>query len=65
MSNGLMLLQIIVADMRKVLAKNPQVEQQRLHRIVFLDNVNPENQALMVCMNWFDRYFILKLMILC
>jgi MscS family membrane protein len=65
MSNGLMLLQIIVADMRKVLAKNPQVEQQRLHRSVFLDNVNPENQALMVCMNWFDRYFILKLMILC
>jgi MscS family membrane protein len=65
MSNGLMLLQIIVADMRKVLAKNPQVEQQRLHRRVFLDNVNPENQALMVCMNWFDRYFILKLMILC
>jgi MscS family membrane protein len=65
MKNGLMLLQIIVADMRKVLAKNPQVEQQRLHRRVFLDNVNPENQALMVCMNWFDRYFILKLMILC
>ncbi|MCI22650.1 mechanosensitive ion channel protein 2 chloroplastic-like, partial [Trifolium medium] len=38
---------IIVADMRKVLAKNPQVEQQRLHRRVFLDNINPENQALM------------------
>lgn len=41
-------LQIIVADMRKVLAKNPQIEQQRLHRRVFLDNINPENQALMV-----------------
>lgn len=52
MTNGLMLLQNIVADMRKVLAKNPQVEQQRLHRRVFLDNINPENQALMVCMNW-------------
>jgi MscS family membrane protein len=65
MKNGLMLLQIIVADMRKVLAKNPQVEQQRLHRRVFLDNVNPENQALMVCMNWFECYFILQLMILC
>jgi hypothetical protein len=41
-------LQSIVADMRKVLAKNPQVEQQRLHRRVFLENVNPENQALLV-----------------
>lgn len=41
-------MQIIVADMRKVLAKNPQVEQQRLHRRVFLENVNPENQSLMV-----------------
>ncbi|KAK6154167.1 hypothetical protein DH2020_013806 [Rehmannia glutinosa] len=37
----------IVADMRKVLAKNPQVEQQKLHRRVFLDNINPENQALL------------------
>ncbi|PSS19600.1 Mechanosensitive ion channel protein [Actinidia chinensis var. chinensis] len=37
----------IVADMRKVLAKNPQVEQQRLHRRVFLETINPENQALM------------------
>ncbi|OIV97852.1 hypothetical protein TanjilG_12609 [Lupinus angustifolius] len=36
----------IVADMRKVLSKNPQVEQQKLHRRVFLENVNPENQAL-------------------
>lgn len=34
--------------MRKVLAKNPQVEQQRLHRRVFLENVDPENQALLV-----------------
>lgn len=41
-------MQNIVADMRKVLAKNPQVEQQKLHRRVFLDNINPENQALMV-----------------
>ena len=40
--------QNIVADMRKVLAKNPQVEQQRLHRRIFLENVNPENQALVV-----------------
>lgn len=41
-------MQNIVADMRKVLSKNPQVEQQKLHRRVFLENVNPENQALMV-----------------
>lgn len=44
----LLTMQNIVADMRKVLAKNPQVEQQKLHRRVFLENVNPENQALMV-----------------
>ncbi|KAF3666966.1 Mechanosensitive ion channel protein 3, chloroplastic [Capsicum annuum] len=36
----------IVADMRKVLSKHPLVEQQRLHRRVFLDNIDPENQAL-------------------
>jgi MscS family membrane protein len=41
-------MQNIVADMRKVLAKNPQIEQQRLHRRVFMDNINQENQALMV-----------------
>lgn len=47
-SSSLFFMQTIVADMRKVLAKNPQVEQQRLHRRVFLEDVNPENQALMV-----------------
>lgn len=46
-------LQNIVADMRKVLAKNPQVEQQKLHRRVFLDNVDPENQALLVSIKHF------------
>lgn len=45
----------IVADMRKVLAKNPQVEQQRLHRRVFLDNINPENQALMILVSCFVK----------
>ncbi|KAK6258792.1 hypothetical protein SCA6_013266 [Theobroma cacao] len=45
----------IVADMRKVLAKNPQVEQQRLHRRVFLENVNPENQALLILVSCFVR----------
>ncbi|XP_030455196.1 mechanosensitive ion channel protein 3, chloroplastic-like [Syzygium oleosum] len=43
----------IVADMRKVLAKNPQVEQQKLHRRVFLENINPENQALMILISCF------------
>ncbi|KAK9713144.1 hypothetical protein RND81_06G006600 [Saponaria officinalis] len=45
----------IVADMRKVLAKNPQVEQQRLHRRVFLDNVDPENQALLILISCFVK----------
>ncbi|KAG4114957.1 hypothetical protein ERO13_D12G079900v2 [Gossypium hirsutum] len=45
----------IVADMRKVLAKNPQVEQQRLHRRVFLENINPENQALMILVSCFVK----------
>lgn len=51
MIDYLFYVQNIVADMRKVLAKNPQVEQQRLHRRVFLENVNPENQALSVSAN--------------
>lgn len=41
--------------MRKVLAKNPQVEQQRLHRRVFLENINPENQALMILVSCFVK----------
>jgi len=45
----------IVADMRKVLAKNPQVEQQRLHRRVFLDNIDPENQALLILISCFVK----------
>uniref|UniRef100_A0A2N9IYX1 Mechanosensitive ion channel protein n=1 Tax=Fagus sylvatica TaxID=28930 RepID=A0A2N9IYX1_FAGSY len=45
----------IVADMRKVLAKNPQVEQQRLHRRVFLDNINTENQALLILISCFVK----------
>ncbi|KAH9624619.1 hypothetical protein KSS87_000774 [Heliosperma pusillum] len=48
-------INIIVADMRKVLAKNPQVEQQRLHRRVFLDNINPENQALLIMISCFVK----------
>ncbi|XP_038905227.1 mechanosensitive ion channel protein 2, chloroplastic-like isoform X2 [Benincasa hispida] len=45
----------IVADMRKVLAKNPQVEQQKLHRRVFLENVDPENQALLILISCFVK----------
>uniref|UniRef100_A0A5B7C933 Mechanosensitive ion channel protein 2 n=1 Tax=Davidia involucrata TaxID=16924 RepID=A0A5B7C933_DAVIN len=45
----------IVADMRKVLAKNPQVEQQRLHRRVFLENINSENQALLILVSCFVK----------
>ncbi|KAL7596626.1 hypothetical protein Lser_V15G31021 [Lactuca serriola] len=45
----------IVADMRKVLAKNPQVEQQKLHRRVFLDNVDRENQALLIMISCFVK----------
>ncbi|KAK4359143.1 hypothetical protein RND71_021372 [Anisodus tanguticus] len=45
----------IVADMRKVLAKHPLVEQQRLHRRVFLDNIDPENQALMIMISCFVK----------
>ncbi|KAJ7965815.1 Mechanosensitive ion channel protein chloroplastic-like [Quillaja saponaria] len=56
----------IVADMRKVLAKNPQVEQQRLHRRVFLENINSENQALMILISClvktshFEEYLCVK-----
>lgn len=39
--------------MRKVLAKNPQVEQKNLHRRIFLDNIDPENQALRVSLSSF------------
>lgn len=45
----------IVADMRKVLAKNPLVEQRKLHRRVFLEDINPENQALMILVSCFVK----------
>lgn len=44
--------------MRKVLAKNPQIEQQRLHRRVFLENINPENQSLNVRLSFFISPFV-------
>ncbi|MBA0777193.1 hypothetical protein Gotri_005246 [Gossypium trilobum] len=45
----------VVADMRKVLAKNPQVEQQRLHRRVFLESIDPQNQALLILVSCFVK----------
>ncbi|GBG62268.1 hypothetical protein CBR_g29876 [Chara braunii] len=45
----------IVADMRKIIAKDPQVEQQRLHRRVFFDDVSFENQALMIMVSCFVK----------
>ncbi|CAL5204595.1 unnamed protein product [Lathyrus oleraceus] len=45
----------IIADMRKVLAKYPLVEQRKLHRRVFLEDVNPENQALMILVSCFVK----------
>jgi MscS family membrane protein len=45
----------IVADMRKVLAKHPQVEQKKLHRRIFLDNVDPDSQALRIMVSCFVK----------
>ncbi|KAH7416525.1 hypothetical protein KP509_14G095500 [Ceratopteris richardii] len=45
----------IVADMRKVLAKHPQVEQRRLHRRVFFETIDPENQAIMILVSCFVK----------
>jgi len=48
----------IEADMRKVLAKNPQVEQQypqKYPRRVFLESVDPENPALMIMVSCFVK----------
>jgi len=45
----------IVADMRKVLAKNPHIEQQKLHRRVFFEKIDPKNQALMILVSCFVK----------
>ncbi|KAJ1296607.1 hypothetical protein BS78_01G314800 [Paspalum vaginatum] len=45
----------IVADMRKVLAKNPHIEQQKLHRRVFFEKIDPKNQALMIYISCFVK----------
>lgn len=54
------LLQPLIADMRKVLAKHPQVEQQRLHRRVFFDQIDPENQSLMVSFQFSEQLVVLR-----
>jgi hypothetical protein len=48
-------IQNIVADMRKVLSKNPQIEQQKIHRRVFLEDIDPENQALRILISCFVK----------
>ncbi|PNT75443.1 hypothetical protein BRADI_1g32757v3 [Brachypodium distachyon] len=46
---------VIVADMRKVLAKNHQIEQQKLHRRVFFEQIDPKTQALMIFVSCFVK----------
>lgn len=46
---------LIVADMRKVLAKNPHIEQQKLHRRVFFEKIDPKTQALMIYISCFVK----------
>uniref|UniRef100_M8C673 MscS family inner membrane protein ynaI n=1 Tax=Aegilops tauschii TaxID=37682 RepID=M8C673_AEGTA len=46
---------IIVADMRKVLAKNQNIEQQRLHRRVFFEKIDETTQALMIYVSCFVK----------
>ncbi|XP_024360334.1 mechanosensitive ion channel protein 2, chloroplastic isoform X2 [Physcomitrium patens] len=45
----------IVADMRKVLANHPEIEQKRLHRRVFFDHINSQNLALMIIVSCFVK----------
>ncbi|KAJ4825343.1 hypothetical protein Tsubulata_002690 [Turnera subulata] len=44
----------IVADMRKVVSKNPQIDQ-RAHRRVFFDDIDPENQGLRILVSCFVK----------
>uniref|UniRef100_A0ACD5UJ14 Uncharacterized protein n=2 Tax=Avena sativa TaxID=4498 RepID=A0ACD5UJ14_AVESA len=48
-------ISIIVADMRKVLAKNHLIEQQKLHRRVFFEKIDEETQALMIYVSCFVK----------
>eukprot|EP00897_Mesotaenium_endlicherianum_P000513 jgi/Mesen1/10462/ME000082S09970 len=48
-------VQEIVATMRKVITKHPQLEQKHLHRRVFLESINPDSQALMIQVSTFVK----------
>ncbi|KAM0927730.1 hypothetical protein ACQ4PT_002682 [Festuca glaucescens] len=48
-------VEIIIADMRKVLAKNHNIEQQKLHRRVFFEKIDEETQALMIYISCFVK----------
>lgn len=53
MTNGVVsFVQNIVADMRKLLAKNPHLEHKKLHRRVFMVEINPKNPGLVVSLNF-------------
>lgn len=53
MTNGVVsCVQNIVADMRKLLAKNPHLEHKKLHRRVFMVEINPKNPGLVVSLNF-------------
>jgi len=52
-SRYLFFLQNIIADMRKVLSKNPQIGSQKLHRMVILENINPD---LRVCVRFINLF---------
>ncbi|KAG5529603.1 hypothetical protein RHGRI_030100 [Rhododendron griersonianum] len=45
----------IVADMRKLLAKNPNLEHKKLHRRVFLVEINPKNPGLVILVSCFVK----------
>ncbi|KAF7129311.1 hypothetical protein RHSIM_Rhsim10G0172800 [Rhododendron simsii] len=45
----------IVADMRKLLAKNPHLEHKKLHRRVFLVEINPKNPGLVILVSCFVK----------
>ncbi|GAU23666.1 hypothetical protein TSUD_304410 [Trifolium subterraneum] len=56
----------ILADMRIVLAKNPQIEQQKFHRRVFLEDIDHKNHNLKISISCFvktsdfDEYLSVK-----
>lgn len=49
-----MCFQDILLGMRKVVARQPQVEQRQLHRRVYVERVDQDMQAIMV-RRWYSR----------